>query len=306
MLVVNIRLGGLCGRGEAVPYPHFGEDADQTLRDVNNLATLSPHPSDWTTALSSVGTRAASCALDCAFWDLAAKISDQPVWALARLPRPEPVESAYTISLDEPGTMAKAARKAGGRPLLKVKLGAGRRDGERLAKLRAAAPDARLIVDANEGWSLDDLQELAPICADHGVELIEQPLPASRDEGLAHFASPVPLCADESFHRADDLARIVDRYQAVNVKLDKAGGLTEAIRTTAAAQQAGLDIMLGCMVATSLAIAPAFLLASRSRWVDLDGPLLLAADRQGGVRDDGRLIHPPDPALWGGTAEAEN
>jgi L-alanine-DL-glutamate epimerase-like enolase superfamily enzyme len=209
------------------------------------------------------------------------------------------VVTAYTISLDKPEVMANAAASAAGRPLLKVKLGGGRDDAERIAAVRRSAPKAELIVDANEGWSEDDLEGNLAACSQAGVTLIEQPLPEGRDAALAQISRPIPVCADESVHDRASLDAISGKYDAINVKLDKAGGLTEALALAAEAERRGFGIMVGCMVATSLAMAPAILVAQRARVVDLDGPLLLAEDRPHGLRYDGSVVSPAEPVLWG-------
>jgi L-alanine-DL-glutamate epimerase-like enolase superfamily enzyme len=219
------------------------------------------------------------------------------VYELAGLPTPKPLKTAYTISLMAPAAMAHAARAAA-RPLLKIKLGAAG-DTERIEAVRDAAPSAELIVDANEGWSPENLVENLAACARAGVTLVEQPLPAADDAALAAVAHPVPVCADESVHDRATLARLKGKYEAVNIKLDKAGGLTEALALADEAERLGFAIMVGCMVSTSLAIAPAVLLAQRARVVDLDGPLLLATDRPHGLRYEGSIVYPPEPALWG-------
>jgi L-alanine-DL-glutamate epimerase-like enolase superfamily enzyme len=242
---------------------------------------------------------AARNALDCALWDLAAKRAGRPVHELASLPAPRALVTAYTISLDAPATMAAAAAKAAARPLLKVKLG-GDGDAARIAAVRAAAPAAELIVDANEGWMPANLAENLAACAAAGVTLIEQPLPADADAALADLSPPVPICADESAHDRASLGRLAGKYQAINLKLDKTGGLTEALALADAAARSGLALMVGCMVSTSLALAPALLVAQRARVVDLDGALLLARDRPYGLRyDDAAMVHPAAPELWG-------
>jgi L-alanine-DL-glutamate epimerase-like enolase superfamily enzyme len=241
---------------------------------------------------------AARNALDCAFWDLAAKRAGTPVHALAGLPPPRPLTTAFTISLGTPEAMAQAARTAAARPLLKIKLGA-EGDRERIATIRAAVPAAELIVDANEGWTPDNLAANLAACAAAGVTLIEQPLPADADEALRTIARPVPVCADESAHDRASLVALLGKYDAVNIKLDKTGGLTEALAMDVEARRLGLLTMAGCMVATSLAMAPAMLIAQTARFVDLDGPLLLARDRVDGLTYDGSVVHPPLTALWG-------
>jgi L-Ala-D/L-Glu epimerase len=218
---------------------------------------------------------------------------------LAAIPSPVPLTTAYTISLAPAVSMAAAAERAAWRPLLKVKLGGGEEDIERIAAVRRAAPRADIIVDANEGWNADNFEENFAACADAGVTLIEQPLPEGHDDALARIKRPIPVCADESVHARASLDALVGKYDAVNIKLDKAGGLTEALALAAEAERRGFAIMVGCMVATSLAMAPAMLVAGHARYVDLDGPLLLAKDRADGLRYDGSLVYPSESALWG-------
>ncbi len=243
---------------------------------------------------------AARNALDCAYWDVNAKLAGRRVYELAGLKAPLRLTTAYTISLGAPAAMAEAAERAASRPLLKVKLGGGDADdGKRIVAVRRAAPQAELIVDANEGWSAANLAANLAACADAGVTLIEQPLPEGRDGPLAGIKRPIPVCADESVHDRASLGALSGKYDAVNIKLDKTGGLTEALALAEEIERRGLDIMAGCMVATSLSMAPAMLVAQRARVVDLDGPLLLAEDRDGGLRYDGSLVYPPEAALWG-------
>jgi L-Ala-D/L-Glu epimerase len=242
---------------------------------------------------------AARNAVDCALWDLDAKRTGRPAHALAGLPPPRPVTTAYTISLAGVQAMADAAAAAQDRALLKIKLGGGGDDVERITAVRRAAPRSELIVDANEGWTPDNLAANLAACARAGVTLVEQPLPAWQDEPLAGMQRPLPVCADESVHATDSLPALVGKYDAVNIKLDKAGGLTEALSMAAAAERLGFTLMVGCMVATSLAMAPALLVAQQARIVDLDGALLLARDRPDGLRYEGSLVHPPVSALWG-------
>jgi L-alanine-DL-glutamate epimerase-like enolase superfamily enzyme len=241
---------------------------------------------------------AARNALDCALLDLEAKTAGQRLWDLLGRPAPRACTTAYTISLGSPEAMAAATAKAAHRPLLKIKLG-GDGDGARIAAVRRAAPESELIVDANEAWTARNLEQNLAECAGAGVTLVEQPLPAGQDEALARIKRAVAVCADESVHDRKSLDGLRDRYDAVNIKLDKTGGLTEALAMADAAQALGFEIMVGCMVATSLAMAPAMLLMHQARFVDLDGPLLLARDRDGGLRYDGSLVYPPDAALWG-------
>jgi L-alanine-DL-glutamate epimerase-like enolase superfamily enzyme len=242
--------------------------------------------------------RAARNALDCALWDLEAKRTGRPVWQVAGLREPRPLVTAYTLSLDTPQAMAEAAAKAAARPLLKLKLGA-EGDAERLRLIRRAAPASRLIVDANEGRRAENLADLLAACAEAGVELVEQPLPAGDDEALRGMARATLICADEAVHDRQGVESLIGKYDAVNIKLDKTGGLTEALALAAEARRRGLKIMTGCMLATSLAMAPAMLVAQGADFVDLDGPLLLARDRVPGIAYDGSVMFPPPRDLWG-------
>ena len=286
------------GRGECVPYARYGETVAGVIAAIEGLRARIEAGLDRIGLQDLLPPGAARNALDCAYWDLEAKRAGQPVWQLCGLPPLEAVTTAYTLSLDAPEAMGRAAAENATRPLLKLKL-AGPDDLARVEAVRANAPETRLIVDANEGWSLDDYEALAPKLAALGVVLIEQPLPAGQDAPLARTQRPVPVCADESCHATDSLAEIAGRYDAVNIKLDKTGGLTEALKLKQAAQAQGFQVMVGCMLATSLAMAPAVLVAQGASFVDLDGPLLLAGDRPGGLTYDGSTLHPPEPALWG-------
>ncbi len=286
------------GRGECVPYARYGETVAGVIAAIEGLRARIGAGLDRIGLQDLLPPGAARNALDCAYWDLEAKRAGQPVWQLCGLPPLEAVTTAYTLSLDAPEAMGRAAAENAARPLLKLKL-AGPDDLARVEAVRANAPETRLIVDANEGWSLDDYEALAPKLAALGVVLIEQPLPAGQDAPLAGTQRPVPVCADESCHATDSLAEIAGRYDAVNIKLDKTGGLTEALKLKQAAQAQGFQVMVGCMLATSLAMAPAVLVAQGASFVDLDGPLLLAGDRPGGLTYDGSTLHPPEPALWG-------
>lgn len=285
------------GRGECVPYARYGETVEGVADLVRSVEADISGGLDRIALQKRLPAGAARNALDCAFWDLEAKRAGQRVAALAGLAPPAPLVTAYTLSLDTPDAMAAAAA-ASGRPLLKLKLG-GDEDLERLAAIRAAVPDARLIVDANEGWAEGDLERNLAACADFGVELVEQPLPAASDGLLARIRRPVPVCADESAHDCAGLAALRDRYDAVNVKLDKAGGLTESLAMVRLAHGQGFSVMVGCMLATSLAMAPAILAAQTAEVVDLDGPLLLAQDRAPGLSYEGSWVHPPEADLWG-------
>ena len=297
VVVAEINDGRTIGRGECVPYARYGETAEGVAVTLEQFASRVASGLTREDLQSALPPGAARNALDCALWDWEAKRAGRRVWEIAGMPAPAPVTTAYTISLDRPEAMAEAARRAK-LPLLKLKLGAAG-DPERLAAVRAAAPDATLIVDANEGWRANDLAGNLAACASAGVQLVEQPLPADDDAVLAEISRPVPVCADESVHDRASLARLAGKYDAVNIKLDKAGGLTEALALAGAAAKAGFAIMVGSMVSTSLGVAPALLLASRARFVDLDGPLLLARDRPDGLRYEGAIVHAPSPDLWG-------
>ncbi len=297
VVVAHLRHGEAQGQGECVPYVRYGETVDQTLATLEMLAADVANGLDRVALQTRLPAGAARNALDCAFWDLEAKSSGIPVAERLGLPALRPLTTAFTLSLDSPAAMAAAAAAAN-RPLLKLKLGA---DGDeaRLLAIRAAVPHARLIVDANEGWTAETLSQRMAACAAVGVELIEQPLPADDDHALSHMPRLVPVCADESVHDRAGLAALRTRYDAVNIKLDKTGGLTEALALAEEAREQGFSIMVGCMLASSLAMAPAMLVAQQAAVVDLDGPLLLARDRVPGLHYDGALAFPPDPALWG-------
>ncbi len=298
VLLVTLEDRGFVGRGEAVPYARYGETMEESRATLEALGTTLPDEFDQAALQQRLPPGAARNALDCALWDLAAKRSRRPAWVLAGLAQPMALTTAYTLSLDTPEKMAEAARENARRPLLKLKL-AGPEDLDRVAGVRAAAPRSRLIVDANEGWDIEAYRSLAPRLAELGVALVEQPLHAEADEALRGEERPVPLCADESCHDRASLDRLVGLYDCVNIKLDKAGGLTEALALKADAEEAGLAIMVGCMLASSLAMAPAVLLGQGAAFVDLDGPLLLERDRQPGLTFQGSKLQPPAPALWG-------
>lgn len=298
VVVAELGAGKARGRGECVPYARYGETVASVMAAIEALRPRIEAGLTRAGLQAAMPPGAARNALDCAFWDLEAKLSGRRAADLAGLPPLHPVTTAYTISIGAPEEMGRAAEKASARPLLKVKLG---RDGDpaRIAAVRRAAPQAQLIVDANEGWDESNLDANLAACAAAGVTLVEQPLPDGRDAALARIARPIPVCADESAHARDSLAALAGKYDAVNVKLDKAGGLTEALAMAAEAERLGLKLMVGCMVATSLSMAPALLIAQRAAVVDLDGPLLLAGDRPDALVYDGSLIVPPEPALWG-------
>ena len=287
------------GRGECVPYARYGESVEGVLAAIEGLrGALEAGDLDRQGLQTALPSGAARNALDCAFWDLEAKSSGRRVWQLAGLAEPGPLTTAYTLSLDSPEAMGSAAAANAARPLLKLKL-AGPEDLARVEAVRAGAPEAKLVVDANEGWDADAYLRIAPELARLGVSLVEQPLPAGADAALADLPRPVPLCADESCHDRSSLPQLRGRYDLINVKLDKTGGLTEALALVAEAEAAGFGVMVGCMLATSLAMAPATLPAQRAQVVDLDGPLLLAEDRDPPLRIDGSTIHPAVPELWG-------
>jgi L-alanine-DL-glutamate epimerase-like enolase superfamily enzyme len=298
VVVATLREGAFRGRGEAVPYPRYGETVNQVADAIRAMAGALADGMDRPALMKNMPAGAARNALDCALWDLEAKASGSRAAIIAGLPMLRALETAYTLSLGSPEEMAAAAAAAADRPLLKVKLG-GAGDPARIRAVRAAAPRARLIVDANEAWSAETLAENLEAAIAAGVELIEQPLPAGNDALLAAVPHAIPICADESVHVAADIPALACRYDAVNIKLDKAGGLTEALILAESAKAAGLGIMVGCIVATSLAMAPAMLVAQQADFVDLDGPLLLAGDRQPGLRYEGSCVYPPDPELWG-------
>jgi len=290
---------GATGRGEATAIYYHGESAESAAGQIEALR--GPIESGATRAdlAALLPGGAARNALDAALWDLDAKLAGRPVWRIAGLAEPRALTTAFTISLAAPERMEADARAAAGRyPLLKLKL-AGEGDRARVAAVRRGAPDARLIVDANEAWTGRDIAAEAGALLPFGVELIEQPVRAGEDHLLDGVASPIPLCADESCQDRADLPRCIGRYAAINIKLDKAGGLTEALALAAEARAAGLAVMVGCMLSTSLGIAPAFLAAQGARWVDLDGPLLLARDRAGGFRFDGGTMRAGEPGFWG-------
>jgi L-alanine-DL-glutamate epimerase-like enolase superfamily enzyme len=290
-------LGGHTGRGECRPYARYDEFAEGVVADIEVARDLGDDP-----AAANLNTLmapgAARNAVDCALWDLRAKLTGKPVWQLAGLAEPKPLLTAYSLSLDTPRAMQAKAAENAHRPLLKVKLG-GEGDVERIRAVRAGAPNADIIVDANEGWTPESYAELAPELLALGVSMVEQPLPAWDDEALADMERPLPVCADEACHDTASLAGLALKYDVVNIKLDKTGGLTEALLLKAQAEAMGMRVMVGCMLASSLAMAPAVLVAQGADIVDLDGPLLLAADRDHPLKYDAEGVHPPTPELWG-------
>lgn len=296
---IQVRLteGANAGRGECVPYARYGETVESVVAALETVRTAVEDGMDIAALQSALPAGAARCALDCALWDLAAKQAGKPVWQLAGLPEPQPFETAITIVLAAPEEMAEAAKAAPGK-LLKVKLG-GPEDLDRIRAVHAARPDARLIVDANEALAPDAYPGLARAAASLGVVLIEQPFPAGKDDALVRRPGPVAVCADESAHTSADIQTLAKSYDAVNVKLDKAGGFTEALAMVRAARQSGMGVMVGCMVAGSLSMAPAALLAGLADAADVDGPFWLAEDIANGLVIADGIVSPPSAALWG-------
>jgi len=294
VLTVQVSEGGVTGRGECVPYARYDETLDSVTAQISHL----PADLDRAALHDLLGAGAARNAVDCALWDLEAKRAGKRAWDLAGLPAPDPEVTAYTLSLDSPDRMREQARQHAHRPLLKIKLGTPD-DMPRLEAVRAGAPEARIIVDANEGWSPEVYAELAPHLLRLDVALVEQPLPAAADDALLGMARPVPVCADESCHDRASLPALEGKYDVINIKLDKTGGLTEALELKRAALAEGYGIMVGCMVGSSLAMAPATLVAQGAMVTDLDGPLLLAEDRPNALTFDAAGVHPPEPSLWG-------
>lgn len=298
VITCMIHENGRSGRGECVPYKRYGETVEGVIADIRSIAEAIRDGLTREELQARMKPGAARNAVDCALWDLEAKRTGRRVTDMIGASNSKPFVTAFTLSLGEPEAMAAEARKNANRPLLKIKLGTDN-DEVRLRAVREAAPDSRIIVDANEGWTEDNLTHHMAIAAETNVSLIEQPLPAGRDAALTGIRHLVSVCADESVHATKDLASLRDRYDAVNIKLDKTGGLTEALAMKEEAQRLGFAVMIGCMVGSSLAMAPAVLLAQDADYADLDGPLLLARDRQGGLRYEGSLVYPPEASLWG-------
>jgi L-Ala-D/L-Glu epimerase len=296
VVVVTVSDGEHVGRGEGVPIKRYGQSAESVLAQIDSLKCERTLNRQVLQELLPAG--AARNALDCALWDLEAKRAGKRAWELADLPLVDEVETSFTISLDTPENMAAAAAAAADLPILKLKLGGDNLDLQRVEAVRKTAPNARLIIDANESWSPEHYRKIVPTLKELGVELIEQPFPADADEALETLNHPIPICADESCHTTGDLPRLKNRYEVINVKLDKTGGLTEALRLCERARESGFKLLIGCMVGTSLSMAPARLLASTAEWVDLDGPLLLARDRDDAIPYENGIGIPPRE-LWG-------
>lgn len=298
VVTVTLRQNGFSGTGECLPYARYGESVASVMAQIDGLRASLAAGMTRAELQDALPAGAARNALDCAFWDLECKSAGQSIWQRAGLPAPRSLHTAYTLSLDTPARMQQMAQENNWRPLLKLKL-ADELDIARVTAVREGAPEARIIVDANEGWDEAMYLRQAPELARLGVSLIEQPLPAGKDAALAQLPHPVPLCADESCHDLASLAALVGCYEMINIKLDKTGGLTQALRVREEATRLGLQVMVGCMVSTSLSMAPAVVVAQQASLVDLDGPLLLAEDRPHGLRYDGSELFPPVPALWG-------
>ena len=298
VVTVELTRDGVTGHAECYPYARYDETVDSVIAQIEGLRDALESGLDRAGLQSALAPGAARNGVDCAFWDLEAKLSGKRVWEIAGVPAPRPVITAYTLSLAAPEEMRAKAAENAHRPLLKIKLG-GEGDIERLKAVRAGAPDARIIVDANEGWDAAAYARIAPVVLDLGVEMVEQPLPAGNDGPLAGMERPLPVCADEACHDRASLAAIDGKYDMINIKLDKTGGLTEALALKAEAEAKGLKIMVGCMIGSSLGMAPATLVAQGAALTDLDGPLLLAKDRDHPLTYDADGVHPPAAALWG-------
>ncbi|MEQ8307298.1 MAG: dipeptide epimerase [Hoeflea sp.] len=298
VVTCTITENGMTGRGECVPYKRYGETVEGVLKAIEAYAGAISAGATRQDLQSAMKPGAARNAIDCAMWDIEAKLSGRRAALTACHILPRPVPTAVTVSLGDPSDMADEARAHSAQKLLKVKVGTSD-DRARIHAVASAARDAEIILDANEGWDESNIREHLLLAAELHISLIEQPMPAGKDEILAHIPHPVPICADESVHTLADLEALADRYDAINIKLDKTGGLTEALQMRDHARELGFGVMVGCMVGTSLAMAPAVLLAQDADWVDLDGPLLLARDRSPGLSYSGSLVSPPPPELWG-------
>jgi L-alanine-DL-glutamate epimerase-like enolase superfamily enzyme len=298
VVTVMLEQDGVTGWAECYPYARYDETVDSVIAQIEALAPAIEKGLDRTALQSALAPGAARNGLDCAFWDWEAKRSNTRVWELAGLSEPAPEITAFTLSLEEPDKMRAKAAENSHRPVLKIKLG-GEGDIERLKAVREGAPDATIVVDANEGWNAQTYAEIAPAVLDLGVTMVEQPLPASDDAALRDMQRPLPVCADEACHDRASLPSLVGKYDMINIKLDKTGGLTEALALKAEAEEMGFKVMVGCMIGSSLGMAPATLVAQGAAVTDLDGPLLLASDRDHPLTYDANGVHPPSPELWG-------
>ncbi|UUX51204.1 dipeptide epimerase [Nisaea acidiphila] len=299
VIVVEIAGDDVDGLGECFPYARYGETLDSVVAQIESVAGEIANGMDREGLLSALPPGAARNAIDCALWDFEAKKTGKRAWELAGLPEPEPVTTVYTLGVDEPEAMGAKAKENASRPVLKLKMTGDGKDLERVTLIHENAPNAKLVVDANEGWTVEQYNEYAPKFARLGVTMIEQPLPAGKDEGLKGLDRVVPVCADESCHDSKTLDELVGKYDMINIKLDKTGGLTEALKLRDRALAMGFEVMVGCMVGTSLAMAPGVVVAQGAAVVDLDGPLLLAKDRDPGLVFNGSIIQPPEFGLWG-------
>ncbi len=297
-IIAEITKGDIKGRGECVPYARYGENIENTLAEIMSFAKNIADGATKDDLQNIMKAGAARNAIDCAMWDLEAKLTGRPVWQLANLKLPKPIITAYTISLGSPDAMARQALENNHRPLMKLKL-TGNGDMERVSAVHNAVPDCRLIVDANEAWSDEQVVPFSKQLKQLGVEMIEQPLPADKDDILANFDHPIALCADESAHGCADFNKLIGKYEMINIKIDKTGGLTEALKLRDMAIANNMQVMVGCMLASSLSMAPAMLIAENAHMVDLDGPLLLAKDCQNPIEFDGSLMMPASRQLWG-------
>ena len=294
VLTVSIEENGYFGFGECVPYSRYNETLESVSNLINDISITNRLDLQ-----SILPPGAARNALDCAFWDLEAKQKNTTAYELANLNVPLPIQTAYTLSLDNPELMGKQAKQNSHRPILKIKLGGGELDLRRIESVTENAPNSSIIVDANEGWTIEEYKKLSPYFLKLGVKMVEQPLPAHDDSALIDIERLLPVCADESCHDRKSLDSCLGKYDLINIKLDKTGGLTEALLLKEQAQSMGFDIMVGCMIGSSLAMAPAIMLAQNVKWVDLDGPLLLSEDRNNPLTFNDNRIHPPSRNLWG-------
>lgn len=300
VVLVTVTDGGTVGRGECVPYARYGETVDSVIAQIEGVADALAGGVDREGLLGILPAGAARNAVDCALWDLEAKSRGLPAWQIAGLDAaPQPVTTVYTLSVDSPDAMGEAARENAHRPRLKLKMTGDGEDLARVSRIRDNAPGVDLVVDANEAWDLAAYTEIAPKLAALGVSMIEQPLPAGDDAALIGAARPTVVCADESCHDTATLDALEGKYDMINIKLDKTGGLTEALRLKAEAERRGFRVMVGCMIGTSLAMAPGMIVSQGAELVDLDAPLLLAKDREPGLVYDGSTVMPPEPELWG-------